>query len=227
MDKKEIISYYDMGGRDAQMYSKIDGFLALTKRFSPAAVKRTKLIACSVCFGLGGLTIIGAAIWVVRSMAYGGAFLGGLFRLIIAAFLIGVGIYMLKVYGSTPFIEMVRSDRIISADGLEKVYDDLVHARQLQGTKILLGCTYIFKKGDCLYRIRDISRFFIREESDDDGTTYFACAEVRDESGIKKVDIVTLSGFRQSTREQKFREIVAPIETARHILQKIDDDFEV
>ena len=64
-DRKEEISYYDLGGRESEMYREIDEFLALSKRYSPQAVRRKRIIG--VVAGIIG-TMASALFMLVTSM---------------------------------------------------------------------------------------------------------------------------------------------------------------
>ena len=211
-DRKEEISYYDLGGREAEMYRAIDEFLGLSKRFSPEAVKRKKIIGGTVCSVLALVTLL--IVFLVK---------GALPLLIFTLALAGAADYFFFMFGREPFPELERANIIIRKDGLEKVYNDLVHARHISFTQIYLGDEYIFKKDDLMFRIKDIRKTYIRVESDDDSTTFYASAYLHDEMGILCVDIETLKGWTDVERLQKFEELVRPIEEKRNRLKKLED----
>ena len=216
--RKKEISYYDLGGREAEMYRQIDDILAISKRFSTRGVKRTRRRVLGLCFVIGGL--MGAfAVYALIRGSWFGFFCWGIFAIAVFA----AGIYYFRTYGNEPFIEVVRSDNIISADGLENVYNDLMHAQQIGKTKIFMGETYLFNRNDCLYRIRDIQQLYIRVVRGDDSTTYYACAKIIDESGTRNLNLKTLSGFTEAQRDKQFAEVVAPIEQVRQRLIKMND----
>ena len=211
-DRKEEISYYDLGGREAEMYRAIDEFLALSKRYSPQAVRRKRIIGVVVGF-------IGA----IASLLFMLATSMVLFFLIMALITGGLGVYFAFSYGKTPFPDVLRTNTIIEADGLENVYNDLMHVNCISNTAIYVGDEYIFKKNRVVLRIRDVERTYIRVESSDDGTSYYAAVEVFDEIGRLSIDIKPLSGITRNKRQQKFEELVQPIEEKMYRLKKLED----
>ena len=210
-DRKEIISYYDLGGRDAEMYGKIDEFLELSRRYSPQAVRRKRIIG-SIAFSI--LTV-GSLLMMILSKEY-------LFLLLLTIGFGGAAFYFIKMYGTKPFPDVVRTDNIISADGLENVYNDLMHKSRIADTSVYLGDRYLYKKGKVMFRIRDIERTFIRVESDDDGNSYYASVEFFDEEGRITIDIKPLHGLAKK-RQQTFEMLTRPIEEKRYRLKKLED----
>ena len=201
MGGKEMVSYYDMGGRDAEMYKAIDEHLRLTARFSPENVARKRKTLLTVGFKIPAVGL----------------------EFVIGNFLLGVWKLARQIYGVGTSTEMERAEKIIMADGLERVYNDFIHARQMGDTNIWLGKEYIFKKNDCLYRIKDIQRTYIRKENSDDSCSYFASAEILDECGLCHVDVKMLHGFSEKKMQARFEELTAPIEQARYKQNKLED----
>jgi hypothetical protein len=210
--RKEEISYYDLGGREAEMYRAIDEFLALSKRFSPEVVKRKKMIGGTVCSVLALVTLL--IILLVK---------GALPLIIYTLVLAGVAMYFFFTYGTEPFPELERANIIIRKDGLEKVYNDLVHAKHISFTQIYIGDEYIFKRDNLMFRIKDIRKMYIRDVSDDDSTTYYASAYLHDELGILCADLKILKGWTDIERQRMFEELVRPIEEKRDRLKKLED----
>ena len=215
MNIKGNVSYYDMGGRDAEMYRAIDEHLALTKRFSPEVVMRNRRRVLTIGSVIGGIAAFIAINAQVRYHSLGGFLTGGMFAVIIFWILV----HYARTYGKTPFIEMVRSDNIISADGLENVYNDLMRAKQIKDTNVYMGETYLFKKNDCLYRIKDIKEFFINMVSSDESTTYYASVRIKDESGLRVVNLRILNGL-SAKRQKRFDEVTAPIKKMREAIMR-------
>ena len=211
-DRKEEISYYDLGGRESEMYREIDEFLALSKRYSPQAVRRKRIIG--VVAGIIG-TMASALFMLVTSMV-----LLFLISVLISGWLV---VYFAFSYGERPFPDVLRTDTIIGADGLENVYNDLMHVDCISNTAVYVGDEYIFKKNRVVLRIRDIERTYIRVESSDDGNSYYAAVEVFDETGRLSIDIKPLSGITKNKRQQIFEELVRPIEEKRYRLKKLED----
>ena len=209
--RKEMISYYDLGGRDAEMYGRIDEFLELSRRYSPQAVKRKRTIG-SVFFSM--MTLIFLAVMILSKEF--------IFSLIMMAGSVWTAYYFIKIYGTKPFPDVVRTEKIIAADGLENVYDDLMHISRIADTSVYIGDRYLFKKGKVLLRIKDIRRTYIRVESDDDGNSYYASVEAFDEAGIITMDLKILSGL-QKKRQQTFEMLTRPIEDKRRRLMKLED----
>ena len=207
MDGKEMISYYDMGGRDAEMYRAIDEYLRLTARFSPENVvrKRKKLLTVTL---VGGILLYVSIPVTLLTVGFKIPAVG--LEFVIGNFLLGVWRLARQIYGVGPFTEMERAEKIISADSLERVYNDFIHARQMGDTNIMLGEEYIFKKSDCLYRIKDIQRTF-------------ASVEILDECGLCHVDVKMLNGFSEKKMQARFEELTAPIEQARYKQNKSED----
>ncbi|MBQ9542193.1 hypothetical protein [Ruminococcus sp.] len=220
MDGKEMISYYDMGGRDAEMYRAIDEYLRLTARFSPENVvrKRKKLLTFTL---VGGILLYVSIPVTLLTVGFKIPAVG--LEFVIGNFLLGVWRLARLIYGVGPFTEMVRAEKIISADSLERVYNDFIHARQMGDTNIRLGEEYIFKKDDCLYRIKDIQRTYIRKENSDGSCYYFASVEILDECGLCHVDVKMLNGFSEKKMQARFEELTAPIEQARYKQNKSED----
>ena len=221
MGNKEMISYYDMGGESARMYREIDNFLELSKRFSPQAVKRKRIIGSALLWGATALmlAIIIAGAVMDPMAGFTNAATLGVFML----GTIGGGVYFSFFYGKKPFIEVVRTDAIIDRDGLENVYNDLKHAVQIPDTPAYLGDEYLFMRGKVMCRIRDISDVYIRVVSDDDSTTYYASVRVYDETGNTILDLTTLKGFLAKKRQENFEKIKQPIEAKRQRLLKLSD----
>ena len=220
MDGKEMISYYDMGGRDAEMYRAIDEYLRLTARFSPENVvrKRKKLLTVTL---VGGILLYVSIPVTLLTVGFKIPAVG--LEFVIGNFLLGVWRLARQIYGVGPFNEMERAEKIISADSLERVYNDFIHAQQMGDTNIMLGEEYIFKKSDCLYRIKDIQRTYIRKENSDGSCYYFASAEILDECGLCNVDVKMLNGFSEKKMQARFEELTAPIEQARYKQNKLED----
>jgi len=220
MDGKEMISYYDMGGRDAEMYRAIDEYLRLTARFSPENVvrKRKKLLTFTL---VGGILLYVSIPVTLLTVGFKIPAVG--LEFVIGNFLLGVWRLAGLMYGVGPFTEMERAEKIISADSLERVYNDFIHARQMGDTNIMLGEEYIFKKSDCLYRIKDIQRTYIRKENSDDSCYYFASVEILDECGLCHVDVKMLNGFSEKKMQARFEKLTAPIEQARYKQNKLED----
>lgn len=211
--RKEEISYYDLGGREAEMYRAIDEFLALSKRFGPKAVKRKKIAGGILCSA-------GALLFLLLAVLIKGAF--PLFFVTLP--LAGAAMYYFFTYGTEPFPELERANIIIRKDGLEKVYNDLVHAKHIKFTQMYIGDEYIFKKDDLMFRIKDIRKTYIRVESDDDGFTYYyASTYLHDEMGILCVDIRKPNGWTNNERERMFEELLGSIEEKRDRLKKLED----
>lgn len=211
-DRKEEISYYDLGGREAEMYREIDEFLALSKRYSPQAVRRKRIIGVVVGF-------VGAMASVAFMQATSLVF----FFLIVALIMGGLGVFFAFSYGKTPFPDVVRVNSIIDRDGLENVYNDLVHAKHIDFTYIHVGDEYLFKRGKVMCRIKNIARTYIRVVSDDDSTSYYASIEAYDETGKLNIDIKQLTEFTSKNRQRTFEELVKPIEEKRYRLKKLED----
>ncbi len=220
MDGKEMVSYYDMGGRDAEMYKAIDEHLRLTARFSPENVARKRKTLLTVTLG-GGILLYVSIPVTLLTVGFKIPAVG--LEFVIGNFLLGVWKLARQIYGVGTSPEMERAEKIIMADGLERVYNDFIHARQMGDTNIWLGEEYIFKKNDCLYRIKDIQRTYIRKENSDDSCSYFASAEILDECGLCHVDVKMLHGFSEKKMQARFEELTAPIEQARYKQNKLED----
>ena len=213
--EKERITYYDMDGREAQMYGEIDSFLGLSRRYSPEAVRNKRI------FGTASFSI-GAAVSLLLIIAL--KEIG--FSIFGISAVIGA-VYFGRYYGRTPFEDVVRTEIIIDRDGLERVYDDLKHASRIAETSAYIGNEYIFINGKVMCRICDISDIYIREESDDDSTSFYASIKVRDDAGCTTLDLDSLTGFRSKTRYTQFEQIKQPIEAKRRRLLKLEDRVEI
>lgn len=213
-NRKEEISYYDLGGREAEMYRAIDEFLGLSKRYSPQAVRRKRIIG--VVAGIIG-TMASMLFMLVTSMV-----LLFLISVLISGWLV---VYFAFSYGKKPFPDVERVNSIIERDGLENVYNDLVHAKHIDFTYIHVGDEYLFKRGKVMCRIKNIARTYIRVVSDDDSTSYYASIEAYDETGKLNIDIKQLTEFTSKNRQRTFEELVKPIEEKRYRLKKLEDQL--
>ena len=213
MNIKGNVSYYDMGGRDAEMYRAIDEHLALTKRFSPKGIARSKLKVSLSCMILAGVFIVLAVSAYVYRDSLFGFFTAGPFALM----LIIAAIHYALTYGNEPFTEVVRSNSIISADGLENVYNDLMRAKPINKTKFVSGGRYLFLKDYCVYRIMDIQEIYIDTVYSEDTPTYYAAVRIADEMGESTLRLTTLSLF-DNKRDKEFDEVTAPIRKMREAL---------
>ena len=202
------------------MYRAIDEYLRLTARFSPENVvrKRKKLLTFTL---VGGILLYVSIPVTLLTVGFKIPAVG--LEFVIGNFLLGVWRLARLIYGVGPFTEMERAEKIISADGLERVYNDFIHAQQMGDTNIMLGEEYIFKKSDCLYRIKDIQRTYIRKENSDGSCYYFASVEILDECGLCHVDVKMLNGFSEKKMQARFEELTAPIEQARYKQNKSED----
>ena len=194
---KDRVDFYNgLNDAESRMYDSIDNFLGLSRRFSREAVKDRTGRSVAMC------SVLGMGIFVF--CAIGGRksdyILGGIFLLMFAAAAAIAWWKGRKDY----FPELERANNIIRNDGLEAVYNDLMRASPVVGKGTVSGGRYLFTADKAMCRIENVNRVYERYVSRGKGGSYYACAEVADETGIYQHNMVRLPMFR---RDQKFEMI--------------------
>lgn len=180
--KKELISYYDMGGETAEKYGIVDDFLKLTERFSHDSIRKAKISTTAVCLAVGA-ALAGLGILVNNLLVC------------LASVLLLMPVY--AVWSSAAkglFPDEVRSKGIMEADGLDAVYDDLLEAGPFKDSDIYVGRKYVFLKGRCVIRLADIESLVIYKDSGEDIDRYYAEAKVTDGFSDDRVKLTDLPG---------------------------------
>jgi hypothetical protein len=191
---KDRVDFYNgLNDAESRMYESIDNFLGLSRRFSRKAVKESTGRSVTIC------SVLGVGIFVF--CAIGGRksdyILGGIFLLMFAAAAAIAWWKGKKDY----FPELERANNIIRNDGLEAVYSDLMRASPVVGKGTVSGGRYLFTADKAMCRIENVNRVYERYVSRGKGGSYYACAEVADETGIYQHNMVRLPMFR---RDQQF-----------------------
>ena len=115
---------------------------------------------------------------------------------------------------SKPYSALQRTLKIVEADGIEEVYDDLMHSERIQRSDIFIGKKYLFRQGNYMIRMKDVERCYVMDEKTGDDRLYYCYVDVSDETGSEKLEIRKLSALTVQ-RQQQFDMINVPIEKAK------------
>ena len=107
-----------------------------------------------------------------------------------------------------------RANNIVNNDGVESVYDDLMHCTRIDRCDVYIGSKYIFRQGMFLFRMSDVSKCYIIDETQGDDTEYHCVADISDETGTDTLELRKLSVIKVQ-RQQQFEMISKPIEAAK------------
>lgn len=217
--KKDIVSYYGMGGEVEKMYKALDDFLVITKKVDEKHIRKVRIWGTVTAFA--SVAVLLAAAWLERSLE------AIVMSSSLALLMTGIGIYLLVGYGSKEFPNAKRVNALIDADGMQELYDDLMRAKSIPGTTAYTGGKYLFLRGDAVMRIADIKRFYIYEsEGSDRHAEYHAAVEIEDEAGRDHFLLKELAG----TKDER-RELLIPIREAimieRNRYLKLEDKVEI
>lgn len=196
---KDKVNFYDgLNETECRMYESIDNYLGLSRRFSRKAVNDKRNMAVIFCLLLSVLILVLCVVLGGRSHVILGA--------VNSALLIG-GAAVAWYKGRKDFFpEVERVNNIIRNDGLEAVYNDLMRASPVVGSDTVSGGRYLFTKGRAMCRLENIGRVYVRYVSYGRHGSYYACAEVADETGIYQHIMVRLPVFRKDQTLEKIRQ---------------------
>ena len=217
--KKDIVSYYGMGGEVAKMYKALDDFLVITKNVDEKHIRKVRI--------WGTVTAFASVAGLITAALLSGSPEVMIFCFSLAFLLAGLGIYLMTGYGSREFPNAKRVNSLINADGLRELYEDLERASNIAGTTAYTGGKYLFLRGDAVMRISDIKRFFVYEsEGNDRHAEYHAAVEIEDEAGKARFRIKELSGTKKERSEQLVP-IREAIMTEHNRYLKLSDKVEI
>ncbi len=217
--KKEIVSYYDMGGDVEKMYKALDDFLVITKKVDENHIKNVKK--------WGSLIAFGAAALLIAAAVYDGSLEVVILCASLAFLSAGLGVYLLTGYGAKEYPNAKRVNALIDADGMQELYDDLQRSQPIPGTSAYTGGKYLFLRGDAVMRIDDIKRFFIYEkEGDDRHAEYHVAVEIEDEAGKSHFLLKEVFGTKEERKAQMIP-IRESIMTERNRYLKLEDKVEI
>ena len=190
--------YGGLNEAECRMYESIDDFLSLSRRFSRKALKGKRNLAVIFCLVMGALGLTLCVVIDRESYMILGA---GYF----AVMAIAAAVAWYK--GRKDFFsEVERVNNIIRNDGLEAVYNDLMRASPVVGSDTVSGGRYLFTKGRAMCRLENISRVYAKYVSYGRHGSYYACAEVTDETGIYQHIMVRLPVFRKDQQLEKIKQ---------------------
>ncbi|MBE6870106.1 MAG: hypothetical protein E7494_15350 [Ruminococcus albus] len=196
---KDKVNFYDgLNETECRMYESIDDFLSLSRRFSRKAVNDKRNMAVIFCLLLSVLILVLCVVLGGRSHVILGA--------VNSALLIGGAAVAWYRRRNNYFPEVERVNNIIRNDGLEAVYNDLMRASPVVGSDTVSGGRYLFTAGRAMCRLENISRVYAKYVSYGRHGSYYACAEVADETGIYQHYMAKLPMFRRDQQLEKISE---------------------
>ena len=86
-----------------------------------------------------------------------------------------------------------RVGMILEKDGLDAVYEDLMHCTRIERSDVYIGKRYVFVQGKFMVRISDIKKHYAAEETVGEDKAYFYRVDVEDEAGSDSLDLRSLS----------------------------------
>ncbi|EGC03589.1 MULTISPECIES: hypothetical protein [Ruminococcus] len=107
-----------------------------------------------------------------------------------------------------------RAKNIVNSDGIDSVYDDLMHCTRIDRCDIFIGKKYIFKQGMFVFRMSDVRECYIVDEASGDDNEYHCMVDISDETGTDTLELRKLSIIKVQ-RQQQFETINKPIEAAK------------
>ena len=207
MDKKDTLKVMYSSGREAEMYRKIDRFFRISWRFGGLGVWTKALLFAAPFIIISVILLI-----YIFTEKIGGWALAAVVLLILA----GVGSGFAIIYALTHLSrhEYDHIKALIENDGIEKVYDDLINAKKIKGSRIYAGSTYFFGRGADLCRIGDIEEVYLHSER-----SYY-CVNVRamDEfsgTALTFCTVYELTDKSRYAKVNKVREVIMAIKDQR------------
>ncbi len=194
--------FYDKLGADADKYREIDKFLRLTERFGGKSAAKSRTISLVIALA-GAAVCVGIALLFGQTKAYVGA----------AVFVV-IGIVFGFVLNGGKSSEMERAKSIINSDGVQAVYDDLMHCTRIERSDVFIGSRYLFRQGKFMFRMSDVKKCYISTETSGDDTEYYCEADISDEIGSETFELRKLSAIKVQ-RQNQFEAINKPIESAK------------
>ena len=107
---------------------------------------------------------------------------------------------------SKPMSALKRAVNIIGADGIDAVYDDLMHCTKLDRSDVYIGEKYLFRQGSFMCRLKDIKDCYVYNSENTEDIAYFCHVDISDETGDETLEIRTLSALKVQ-RQLQFDEI--------------------
>ena len=95
-----------------------------------------------------------------------------------------------------------RVSMLLEKDGLDAVYEDLMHCTRIERSELYIGERYVFVQGRLMVRIKDIKKHYAAEEKNADDIAYFYRIEVSDEAGEETIDLRKLSVISVQRQQQ-------------------------
>ena len=107
---------------------------------------------------------------------------------------------------SKPMSALKRAVNIIGADGIEAVYDDLMHCTRVDRSDIYIGAVYLFRQGYFMCRLKDIKKCYVYNSDNTEDIAYFCYVDISDETGDETFELRSLSVLKVQ-RQLQFDEI--------------------
>lgn len=114
---------------------------------------------------------------------------------------------------SKPYSSLQRAVKIIRADGIDGVHDDLMHCTRADRSDVYIGKNYLFRQGSFMCRLKDIKKCYVHKDDSGEDILYYFYADISDEAGEETLELRKLSVLKVQ-RDQQFDEIIDLI-TAR------------
>ncbi|MBP5269176.1 MAG: hypothetical protein J6Z29_11550 [Ruminococcus sp.] len=108
---------------------------------------------------------------------------------------------------SKPMSALKRAVNIIGADGIDTVYDDLMHCSKLERSDVYIGAKYLFRQGNYMCRLKDIKKCYVYDSGNTEDIAYFCYADISDETGDETFELRTLSVLKVQ-RQLQLEELI-------------------
>lgn len=178
---------------DRQMYREIDTFLGISRKYSAKALTFIRISGF-----IGGILVSALFFYFIpftEKKIH-------LTVLMILSLLFGISMLF---YGNRPFPSCERIKKVISEDGITRIYNDMLTARRIKGSNIHLGNEYVFDQSGAIYRRNDVADVLIDEFTAKGFIkNYWAVFQVSDSIGSMNVYIKTLSSLNVEKRLKDF-----------------------
>ncbi|MBQ8967718.1 hypothetical protein [Ruminococcus sp.] len=199
---KNNISFYERGGEQAEKFREIDKFLGLSAHANKQNAKKTRVTGWTVGL-LGAAAAAGLGVLLGRPVFYIGA----------AVFLV-IGFYFGYFKFRKPYTPLLRTEKIIETDGIDRVYEDLMHCERIDRSEVYIGEYYLFRQNNFMVRMSDVRKCYVSNIESGDDVEYYCMVDVSDEVGAETLELRKLSAIKVQ-RQKQFEQINKPIESAK------------
>ncbi|MBQ8967717.1 hypothetical protein [Ruminococcus sp.] len=174
MSKNNVLGFFDREGEEGRKYRTVDNMLKLSENYSENALSGKRLY--SVLGGIG-IALVPVLVWIIFQKFEP-------MGIIFIVFGITAAVLGYKLQSSHYQPQLDRVKMLIAADGIDAVYEDLLSARCLERSTVMLGSRYVFVEGVGMARLKDIREVYLKRGGRYSGSSHTEIkADVIDESG--------------------------------------------